>query len=1051
MRDTMLRRGLTATTMLTALGAALPALTPALAQNEPDLIEPGVGVEAEETADEIVVTGSRLRRSSFDSISPLQVIDADTSRLAGLTTAADFIGQSPVVTGAQLDASVNAGSPTAAVEGVSAGGVGANNVSLRGLGPERTLLLVNGRRLAPSGVRGAPVAPDLNLVPSLAIETIEILTDGASSIYGSDAVAGVANVILKKDYDGFEVAGQVTVPERAGGEVAQVGFVAGQTTERGNITFSGEYFNRQTILVGDRQNFNDCLRDIELADNGEVFSVCYDGRPDNAAVTLPQFFVYRTPGFTTDGLPEGFSTRADLNARGINPGTQDIYNLQDEERDTQLLAGVERYNLFTSGNYEFAENVEFYFEAAYAQRSTSEQLTSEQIFPGVPGLIPQEDENGNLIQVVTFERNEDGEVVLDDDGDPIVASTTPALFDNPLNPFAGDALPVVTSGSLPQIRDADVSNLRLVGGFTGGIAPLEDKGWVYDVGLTYDRSYGTATQPILRENALRIALDTLRLDADGNPICGIPRGALTFGFITPEPCTVVDFFNDSLFTITGGDGDFATQEERDYLRGRAFNTTEIEQRQAYGLFTGDVFDLPAGTVGLALGVEYRELEITSLNDIVRQNGLAASEVPDTENDTIGQTYLFELFAETELPLHETFTLNLSGRYTEEKNFGNEFTYSVKASFEPTEWLGLRGTYGTTFRAPNLRDQFLAGQAGTIGGGNDPCLVPADANDGGVYDPEGDERSEALLAQCRQDGADPTALGLGATTGIPTQTGGSVDLAPETSDSFTVGAVFTAAGLTDAFDFDLAVTYFDIEIEDTVQETSPVGTLSACYSADPDPTACSRVTRNPNSGTVALVEAPFINIGLFETSGIDYVARFGIGLDGLGDAFSDADFGLSVTATQNLDTVQDIDPDNDDVNVLDGTIAYPEWSFLATATAQKGPFTALWRTRYIGEGQQEASDAFTDRDGDPFGTSACDISGYVGQCRDVDFVDDYFVNDASLSYVSDAWTITGGVRNIFDEEPPLIDQGEGPARSNIVVQSGYDLFGRQAFFNLTRRF
>ncbi|MCQ8185314.1 TonB-dependent receptor plug domain-containing protein [Parvularcula maris] len=1026
-----LLRLLAASTMLTAFA------TSAMAQDAPIEITPQAE-EAEERGDEIVVTGSRLRRNEFNSISPVQVIDADTSRLSGLATASDFITQSPVVTGAQLDSSINAGSPTAAVEGVGAGGVGANNVSLRGLGPERTLLLVNGRRLAPSGVRGAPVAPDLNLIPGLAVETVELLTDGASSIYGSDAVAGVANIILKKDFEGFEVAGQWSQPFEDGGRVAQIGFLAGTGNDRGSVMFAGEYFHRETVLVGDRPDFNDCLRDIDLADNGEIFSVCADARPANAAVTLPQFFVYRTPGFTSDGLPEGFSTNADLVARGINRRTLDVYGLQDEERATQLLAGVERYNIFTSGDYEIMENLEFYFEASFAQRTVEEDLTNEQIFPGVPGLIPQEDENGNIIVDVDD---------VDEDGD----RNEPLLVDNPLNPFAGDALPVVSSLSLPQERESTVSNLRLVGGFTGDIPPLADKNWVYDVGLTFDRSYGTATQPILREDALRQSLDTLRLDSDGNPICGTPRTALTFGFLTPEDCVVVDFFNDSLYTITGGIGDFATPEERDFLRGRAFNTTEIEQRQAYGLFTGDMFDMPAGTVGLALGIEYRELEIESLNDIVRQNGLAASEVPDIENDTIGRTWLFEVFGETEVPIHETVSVNLSGRYTEEKNFGNKFTYSVKGNFEPTDWLRLRATYGTTFRAPNLRDQFLAGQAGTIGGGNDPCLVPNDANDGGTYDPTGDQRPQALLDQCVADGADPTALGLGAVTGIPIQTGGSVDLEAETSDSLTAGVVFDAKPFTDAFDFDLSVTYFEIDIEDTVQETSAAGTLGACYSANPDPNACARVTRNPGSGTVSLVRAPFINIGSVKTSGIDYVARFGMDLDGFGETFNDTRLGLTFAATQTLEYDQDVDPSDDFVENFAGTIGFPEFSFLSNITVERGAFTGLWRSRYFGKGQQEASDDFADTTGDEFGATACDIAGYVGQCRDVDFVDNYVMHDASVSYAADSWTITAGVQNVFDAAPPLVDQGEAPARTNIVVQSGYDLIGRRAFINARKTF
>lgn len=1030
MTNKTLLSALTASTFLA--GTALPAFAQ---DDEPTLIEPAAAQEEDTGGDTVVVTGSRLRRSSFDSISPLQVIDADTARLGGLTTAGEFITQSPVVAGAQLDQTLNAGSPTAAVEGIGEGGVGANNVALRGLGPERTLVLLNSRRLAPSGVRGAPVAPDINLVPSLLIENVEILTDGASSIYGSDAVAGVVNVILRNEFEGLEVSGQFTGTEEDGGGVVQLGLIAGTSGDRGNILFGLEYFNRERVLVGDR-DYNDCLRDIDISAEGDIFSSCYDARPDNAVLIGSRGFIYSTPGSTDIGIP-GFSTQ---DALPFNRRVEPTYNLIDEELATQLVGGLERLNIYTSGQYDFTDDgrQSFYFEALYSERETEDIFTAEQIFPGVPAFIPLwADGNDNGV----FDGP--GEFVTDGDG---------VVFQpNPLNPFGEDALPVYSTTALPQIRNARVQNVRLVGGFTGDI-PLpffEEKGWTYDAGVTYDRSNGTATQPILRENALRQSLDTLRIDGEGNLSCGTPRTALSFGFLTPEDCVVVDFFADNLFTTTGGDKSF-TEEEEAFLTGRAFNTTEIEQRQFYGIATGDVFEMPAGPVGLAVGVEYRELEITSLNDIVRQNGLAASEVPDIELDTIGETWLFEVFAETELPLHETLDVNLSGRYTEERNFGEEFTYSAKVKFDPFDWLGFRATYGTTFRAPNLREQFLAGSAGTIGGGNDPCLVPTDANVGGTYDPAGDDRTPALLNQCIADGADPFSLGLLGVTGIPTTTGGSEDLNAETSDSYTAGIVFRQQTF-EAFDFDLAVTYYNIEIEDTVRESDAAVLLAQCYSDDPQEFACERISRNPN-GAVGLVDASFINVGLFETSGIDYVARFSMPLDPFGEMFADTEFGLTFTASQVLERIEDIDPDDPAIEALelDGTIANPEWSWLLNATIERGGFIGLWRTRYIGEGQQIDSDPFQTPGA---ATTACGILGYTGAggCRDVDFVDDYVVNDVSLSYRADTWGITLGISNVLDAEPPLIDQGEGPSRMNIVTQSGYDLIGRRGFLNFTKQF
>lgn len=1011
------------TSILTAMSCAYPVMAQ---DNQVEQLDSSTTL-ADEEVDQIIVTGSRLRRDSFSSISPVQTIDAQISRDFGLTDTADLISQSPQVTGAQLDGSINSGSPTAAVEGVPVNGPGAATVSLRGLGAERTLLLVNGRRLSPSGVRGAPVAPDLNLIPSTMIDRVEILTDGASSIYGADAVAGVANIILRNDFEGLETSLNFSLPEESGGGTTQLGLIGGASSDKGRFTIAAEYFNRERVLTGDRPDFNDCLRDIQVTQSGDVVSECIDARPDNAVFIGSEGFVFSTPGSTDIGVP-GFSTG---DALPTEFRLTDIYTLQDEERDTQLREELERVNLFATGEYElnFLKRDNFYFEASYAQRNSEGKFTSEQIFPGIPAFIPQEDANGNLLV------NPDGSL---------------QLFDNPLNPFTEDALPVITTGALPQLRETELSNFRFVAGLEGDLAfgALDEKNWVYDVNYSYDRSYGTVIQPVLRENAIRESIDTLRLDANGDLTCGYPRTALSFGFLTPQDCVVVDFFADSLFTVDGGTKNFATAEEINFLTGNAINTTEIQQTLFQGIVTGDVFDLPAGTVGLVLGAEYREQKINSRNDVTRANGLGASEVPDQERDTIGSTSLTEFFAETEIPIFDGFTTNLSGRYTDEENFGDEFTYSIKGSWEITDFFRLRSTFGTTFRAPNLREQFLAGQAGTIGGGNDPCLVPIDANNGGVYDPTQDDRPQIVLDNCVASGADPTALGLQATTGIPTTTGGSTGLSAETSESLTAGFVFSQPW-SDDFDFDLAVTYFDITVSDTVEESRADEILQRCFNDEPNLASafCDRVTRNtgnPATATIANVDASFINVGRVTSEGLDINARYNRSIDRI---WKGADLSLNFTGTHYISQEEQIDPDS----LIDdnaGEISTPDFSFLATANVSKDAWTGRWRTRYIGDGQQDESDAFE------VGTNnrtACGALGITEACRDVDFVDSVWYHDASVSYDADDWAVTVGINNIFDKNPPLIDQGEGPSRLNIVTSSGYDLVGRRLFVNLRKSF
>lgn len=1032
-RSTLLR-----STVLAGMTLAFGAMSgPAFAQAETTQPQE----EQSAPADRITVTGSRLRRDEFSSISPLQVIDAGEARLVGLVDAGAIIADAPTVSGAQLDGSVTAGSPTAAVEGVPATGLGGNAVALRGLGPERTLLLVNGRRLAPSGVRGAPVAPDLNLIPGSLIDRVEILTDGASSIYGADAVAGVANVILRNNVDGLEITTFATFPELDGGEIFQFGMVGGASNDRGNFTVAVEYYNRNAVLVGNRPNFNDCLRSIQIGTDGNTYSACADSRPANAAfVNGAGGFVFYTQGTAANpaapgwanGRPANWTRNADLLAGGLNFRTTDLYTLQDSERETNLLEELERVNIFATGHQDiniFSRD-RLYFEASYASRNSTARLPREQVFPTVPGAIPMEDANGNIM--------------VDGTGAPI-------LFANPLNPFGENALPVITLADFPQRRSAEVSNMRFVLGMDGDLAigGLEQSNWVYDFYVSYDRSFGTAWQPVIIDPHLRESLNTLRFNNNGDLICGMRQPQPNFGFPNNPPCVVINFFSPTLFTASGGDGTFATEAERDYLLGRSITTTTLEQAMASFTATGDLFEMPAGTVGLVLGAEFRELRISSLTDIVRSQGLGSSEVPDLEGDTIGRTSLFEMFAETELPILSIFDLNLSGRYTSEENFGSEFTYSIKGDLRPTDWFRVRSTFGTTFRAPNLREQFLAGQAGTIAGTADPCRVPTPANVGGVYDPTQDTRSPTLLANCVAAGVDPTALGLLATTGIPTTTGGNPDAQAETSESFTFGFVFSQP-FSDAFNLDLSVTYFDIEINNTLRESNPATILAQCYGGAPslgDP-ACARITRNlgnPATATISNVDASFINIGRLTAQGIDYNARFAMPVSLFGNSL---DFTASATVTQLLEQSEQVDVT---VAAQDfaGTIASPEWRGNFTATLGTPNWMALWRARYIGEGQQLNTPAFAN----PSAANACGILGAPAgvQCRLVDYTESYWQHDLSISFERDNWSLAAGVVNVFDEAPPLIGQGRGPARMNIVVQSGHDLIGRRAFVNLSRRF
>lgn len=988
----------------------------------------------EDAVEEIVVTGSKLRRDEFSSISPVQVIGGQESVRIGTVDVTQMIAESPFVFGTQLDGSVNAGSTTGAVEGVPASGPGSATVALRGLGPERTLLLVNGRRLAPSGVRGAPVAPDLNLIPSAMIDRIEILTDGASSIYGADAVAGVVNIILRDDFEGFEIRGFGTANEHDGGNEALLSIVGGASNDNGNFTVAAEYFDRDHIFTRNRSDWNSCLLDIEQDPaTGQKYQHCYDPRPDEGVFLFSQGFIYDTPGVTDLGLP-GWSSNAGaadyIGRSGFNAlvgsASETPYNLQQEELDTQLQGDLQRINLYATGNFEYTPGQSVYMETSYSQRTNTDIFTSEQAFPALPALIPMVDANDDFI--------------IDPMTNEIMTT------DNPYNPFDETALPVISLAGLTQQRETDIDNFRIVVGADGDLPFAQDKGWYYDVFYAYEESSGSSIQAGMSESNLRESIDTLRMSPTGL-VCGLPRTAPGFGFITPQDCVPANFFQDSLWTLRGGNKRFSSAEEA-FLFGNVINTTTIDQTHLSGLVTGDLFEMPAGTVGLVLGAEYRENGIDSANDFVRAQGTSASEAPDQEGDTVGETSIWDLYAETELPLAEWTTVNLSGRYTDEENFGDEFTYSLKGEVTPVDSFRLRATYGTTFRAPNLREQFLADQAGVIAGGLDPCVVPTTANMGGVYDPNGDSRSQQVLDNCVLDGTDPTALGLQANVLIPTNAGGSDDIQAETSESWTAGFVWNQA-FTDAFDLDFSLTYFSIEVEDTVEELDPETILSRCYNDDPNLTnaLCPRVSRrgvNPSNNTVSRVDSSFVNLGLVTSKGYDINLRYGDDFT-LGDTFVEMQWTVTGTIYDELlEQIDDQSPIDDRV----GEAGFPEQAWVVRGDFNFGNWIASYRWRYIDRFDLDPEDV--DDSTNSSNRTACDALGGPANCIKVGDGSAVNYSDLSLTYDSDSWSVTGGIRNMFDESPPLIDQGQGPARMNMVVQSGYDLYGRRFFLNATKR-
>jgi len=389
------------TSMLASLMIGLG--TTAYAQTNDDLIETAEVVENEEdaSAGEIVVTGSRLKKDSFSSVSPLQIIDAEVERDLGLIDAAQILQNVTVAAGTQIDTSFGGF--------VLDNGPGAETVDLRGLGANRNLVLLNGRRVAPAGIEGAPSSPDIGLLPSGLIGNFDIVLDGASATYGSDAIAGVVNAVLRTDFEGFEVRASAVVPDQiTNGEEFNINATWGKNTDRGYIIAGASYQYLDEFRYQDRDFTNNCNTNLEVTESGEFRTVDLSGtigaRQDECKVQglagriiVPEFGSVYTrgdgrgnttiPGFSESSL---FGIGVDGDGDGVTDVTFQDFAINGRDLFASLRAEVERFSVASFGEYTFEgeNNVTPFFEVVYSGRETFQNSGAFQLFPVVPANNP---------------------------------------------------------------------------------------------------------------------------------------------------------------------------------------------------------------------------------------------------------------------------------------------------------------------------------------------------------------------------------------------------------------------------------------------------------------------------------------------------------------------------------------------------------------------------------------------------------------------------------------------------------------------------------------
>ena len=1036
---------------------------------------------AQPLVEEIVVTGSRLRRDTYSSIAPLQVITGQVSREIGQIDPATILQESTAAAGAQIDITFTGL--------VLDDGPGHSAVDLRGLGSSRTLVLINGRRAGPAGVEGAPVSPDLNLIPASIVQQYEILLDGASSVYGSDAIAGVANVILRKDFDGFEFEAYSRLPQAANGEETTISALWGRNFDRGFVGFAADFSRHESLAYDDRPWTAGCEQHMEIDQRGQIRNDDLSWREEFGMKVTPCKIgfgrrawdpnvgfgsIYYTPGESNTSIPNlseatlwGFVL--DLNQDGVPDVDFTDYNVNGSLGHGDLRPERESTSAFAYGEYTFAGdmNITPYFELMHNRRTHNGYRPGAVLFEEVPADNPYNPCNPNGLDGVDCGLAYDS--VLFDPGFAAefagAYGATPAQYcANPRFAWicrgAIGPSPLEAQASIRNDRDrvsTDVAQLRFVGGVTGDLPQLtmgSMENWSFDLSFIHSDSSGESLRSGVNEERLLHSLETSVID----PVTGM----VTCGDGS-DGCVPINLFAPSLYEGLV-DNQFATQAEWDYLNSeRTFDTKYTQSLLSYYM-TGELFSLPGDTALGGIGFELRRDEIDSIPNDVARDGLLWGYFSD--RGAVGQKDTNELIAELELPLVANrpgvteFTVNLSARYTKDEFYPGSWTYSGKFAYRPNNSLLLRGTVGTSYRAPNLRENFMLGQSG-FRPLFDPCVVPEEAyNAFEGYDSTLDERDAHVLENCRAAGVDPTTLGVIDTTqtsasySVEVYGVGSLGLDEEKSESWTAGFSWEEP-YSDAFDVTIGATYYDISLRDEVIRLHSQTSINDCYyDVEGDSAFCGNILREDFGGGIfGLIEFGneiFFNQDALSTRGVDVNMAFDWPTQIAGRA---VDFGADVNLNRKLEFQQiNIDPITGDEDREDyvGEFGFPEWEGMGIIRADVGNWRFTWSTRYVGsvaqdpQGVDDWSDVLEGDSNTCLGPTRGDF-----QCRDVGFADQYVRHNASVFYTGDTWTIGAGIRNLQNVWPPQVDDSEvGYVWNNTPLGRGYDWQGRTVFLNVS---
>ena len=973
--------------------------SPAMAQVDEQVNEPATEpAAAEAQIAPIVVTGSRIARRNVETAAPVAVVQDEEFELSGTVNVENVINTLPQVIPGTTSFSNNPGD-------------GAATLNLRGLGATRTLVLVNGRRWLSYDTSQIV---DLNTIPSFLLDSVDVVTGGASAVYGSDALAGVVNFRLK-DVEGIELGGQYALTERGDGARYEIHGAIGTSFAdgRGSATVYGEYFNRSPIFQGDRgfsrfalggETFGEPLQQFGSATtpNG---TITYAG---GASGLGPR---YRRDNPNTPAVEPTDDGIGDFNQRtnavffdtpgSFRPGTGS-YNYAPAN---YLQIPQERYLAGGYADYDFDGGHTAYAEVTFVNNRVATELAATPVtgpFNLDLDTVGQFLDAASLADLTAIDAAE------------TERNLAAGVADDPGVVRANINRRVIETGSRNSLDERNA--FRVLGGLRG---PINEY-------LTYDAYYMYSRTRNANIQAGNISRSAFQRALDGtDPAINI------FGLGT------------------------LTQAQVDQISILAQNGDVSSQQVASGVVSGTFGDFAIGgnsdPVAFALGAEYRKVG----SEFIPDTALSSGDVIgfNAGEATEGSYDVKEVFAELNIPIEfgsARLEFSGAGRYSDYSldAVGGVWSYAGGVEFAPIPDVTLRAQYQKAVRAPNV-DELFRGQAINYPGATDPCSVAANAT------------NPAVVAFCEATGVPAGAVGGGTNiqpnTQIPVLLGGNPDLQEETSTSWTAGVVLQPTFFPG---FTLTADYFDIEIEDAITTVNLQQTFNLCVGANDlsAPICAAFAPENRNGlGQIEVTSPPLLlprNVSNFRVKGVDLQATYSTVLPfSLLTDTGEQDFNLSFlgTWTRESSTVAAAGADKlDCAGEFGASCGEPTPSFKWSSRASfiDGPVTTSLRWRHLS--------AVEDDD------DTVDYAAFNG----VERRNAYDLFDLTLSFMaSEQTTFTIGVNNIFDELPqtPTFDAdgivtsdndgtllGDNQLEANSYSGT-YDPLGRDFFASINFKF